>query len=111
MTTNVPYRCVRSGYCCTVRPCPFGRPAERQRPADVAAGHVRCAELVAEGWIGDPLDGMPTFTCGIYDKIVGQPGAEWAPAFGTGCCSSMNSDRQKIVRLMIAGHEPRKGDA
>jgi hypothetical protein len=35
--------------------------------------------------------------CGIYDQIIGQPTAEFSPAFGAGCCSSMNTDRAVVM--------------
>lgn len=78
--------CVRSGYCCKVRPCPFGEwDAERHQ----------CVYLELEH--EDP----PRYKCGIYDSIVGQPGAEVSPAFGAGCSSTLfNDDRDRILLWM-----------
>ncbi len=72
-------QCVRSGYCCKRAPCPFGE-------------GTPCVHL--EG------DGPGKYRCGIYDQIIGQPGAEHAPAFGTGCCSGLNEDRREILRRL-----------
>jgi len=69
-------KCVRSGYCCKVAPCPFGEwDAERGQ----------CAHLIG--------DKPGRYSCGIYEYIEQQPGADVAPAFGAGCCSSLNTDR------------------
>ena len=52
----------------------------------------QCAELVA---IGDGRYG-----CQKYDEILAGEDKSWhiAPAFGAGCCSSMNSDRTAILK-------------
>lgn len=77
--------CVRCGYCCKVRSCGF---------AEWDAAKNQCSALVVKP------DG--TYDCGKFDEIVGGEDKSWhlAPAFGVGCCSSMNSDRQAIIRRM-----------
>lgn len=69
-----PRPCVNCGYCCKKAPCPYGEwdPVNK-----------RCKQLT------------PDNKCGIHDEIAGDT---VAPAFGTGCCSPMNSDRLAIVR-------------
>ena len=75
--------CCRCGFCCKQSAC-----------GAASYDHARgqCEELV------DNDDG--TYSCGIFDKIVAMPKAMWqaSPAFGTGCCSGMNSDRARIRR-------------
>ncbi len=73
--------CVRSGYCCKQAPCPFGTWNEEKH---------QCTHLVK----GE--DGR--YECGIIEEIVTKPGWQFSPAFGAGCCSPMNTDRQKILR-------------
>lgn len=81
-----PEPCVGSGFCCKKVPCPYG---ER----DPATGW--CIHL--EPWKDDTLD-VPRYRCGRYEFIQTQPGSEWIPAFGAGCCSSLfNEDRDRIV--------------
>jgi len=80
--------CVNSGFCCKVRPCPFGEP--------ISETDNGCRFLV-------PLsveDGKhPRFVCGIYDEIINKPGSELSPAFGAGCCSPLfNEDRRAIIK-------------
>ena len=76
--------CVNSGFCCKQRPCPFGE-------ADANGG---CVHLVEMEWEGN----TPRFLCGIADDIKGKPGAEFCPAFGAGCSSTLfNEDRDKII--------------
>ncbi len=87
LVTNSP--CVRSGYCCNERPCPFGR-SDETRP-----GHKQpCVYL--EG------DGPGAYKCGIADWILTQPQWELSPAFGAGCCSTMNSDRRDVLKKLYA---------
>jgi hypothetical protein len=77
--------CYRCGHCCKVRSCGFGLWDEVKH---------QCASLVANP------DG--TYDCGKFDEIVDGADKTWhfAPAFGVGCCSSMNSDRMEILRRM-----------
>jgi hypothetical protein len=80
--------CVRSGYCCKRVPCPFGKWDEKSE---------QCAFLE-----GDLPGG---YACGIFDEIKDQPGAEVAPAFGSGCCSGMNDDRLEILKLLVSARK------
>lgn len=77
--------CVRCGHCCKIRSCGFGAwdPVDQQ-----------CSSLVQK------KDG--TYECGIFDQIVNGKDKTWycAPAFGAGCCSSMNPERQEILARM-----------
>lgn len=82
---TAPGACVRSGFCCKSAPCPFGR---------WNYSLAQCEHL--EG------DRPGRYSCGIHDEIIGQPGAEFVPAFGGGCCSPLNTDR-RIVQLQEAG--------
>jgi len=77
MTTS----CVRSGYCCKVTICPFGK-WDKEKKA--------CAYL--EG------NQLGEYSCSKYSEIILHPGAEFSPAFGAGCCSSLNGDRQKLLK-------------
>ncbi len=78
--------CVRSGYCCKQRPCPFG----------TADDSGACVHLVP-----DPASTAGQYLCAKYEEIRRQPGAELSPAFGAGCSSTMfNRDRELVlVRL------------
>lgn len=68
--------CVQCGYCCTVAPCPFGE-----------WDGARCAFLTAE------------CLCSRYEEILGLPGAEVSPAFGSGCCAPLfNEVREAKMR-------------
>lgn len=73
--------CVRSGYCCKKAPCGFG---------DWNAEKTQCKHLETG------TDGR--YQCGIAAEIVKDPTWVFSPAFGAGCCSPMNSDRQGIIR-------------
>ena len=75
--------CVQCGFCCRVRSCGYG---EWDNVKKV------CKELKSRG------DG--TYECGVYDKIINGKDKTWeiAPAFGAGCCSSINADRQAVLR-------------
>ena len=75
--------CLRSGYCCKQRPCPFG---------EVVSSTDRSCRYL-EG------DRPGHYRCGIYEFISRQPASEYAnisPAFGGGCCSPLNSDRTEL---------------
>jgi len=76
--------CINCGYCCRKTPCPFG---EVEGEIDTAIGAMNPCRHLTE-------DNM----CGIYDQIIGQPGAELSPAFGAGCSSVLNGDRQNLLR-------------
>jgi hypothetical protein len=80
--------CVRCGFCCRLTICGFGI-------WDLEA--KRCTSLI------EKPDG--TFDCGKFDEIVNGDDPTWkvSPAFGAGCCSTMNSDRQKIIRGILEG--------
>lgn len=73
--------CLRSGYCCKKALCPFGEWNEDE---------TACRFL--EG------DRPGEYSCGRYDWIVLQPGADFSPAFGAGCCSPLNTDRRGLGR-------------
>jgi hypothetical protein len=46
-------------------------------------------------------EGYEIYRCGRYDFIKKQPGNEWVPAFGAGCCMSLfNSNRSAIIKAM-----------
>lgn len=82
--------CVGSGFCCKQAPCQFGKATGPDNSA--------CVYLKA---IDTKYGSITRYTCGIYDDIVGKPGWELAPAFGSGCCSSLfNADRIAILRAI-----------
>ena len=88
MTTEAPPKyqpCVGSGFCCKRSPCPYGEPAP-----DTGW----CIHLTP--WEGDTLE-SPRYRCGRYEYIKDQPFANSVPAFGGGCCSTINEDRDRIV--------------
>lgn len=77
--------CVRSGYCCKQAPCAFG-------VWDSSAGQCKFLEGGVAG----------KYLCGIYDWIMSLPAERMAsvnPAFGHGCCSSLNSDRLNVLYI------------
>jgi hypothetical protein len=85
--------CVGSGLCCKTGPCAFG---------EWDAELHQCKFLEVK----DTINGVEIYQCGIYDEICGQPGAEYNPAFGTGCCMGMfNENREKIISLGITNYE------
>ncbi len=75
--------CVNCGYCCRHAPCGWG---ERTSDRDRSCRHLVTDPSRPGRWL-----------CGIYDQIVGQPTSEVAPAFGAGCCASLNSFRKAIL--------------
>jgi hypothetical protein len=80
--------CVRSGYCCRVRPCGLGK-AEEESSA--------CRYLEVERRV----EGVPIYRCGRYEEIRAQPGWELSPAFGAGCSSTLfNEDRERVIRAL-----------
>lgn len=78
--------CVGSGMCCKKVPCGYG---ER----DPETGW--CLHLVP--WSEDTVS-EPRYRCGRYEFIRTQPGSEFMPAFGAGCCMSLfNEARENIL--------------
>ena len=79
--------CIGCGFCCKRATCGFGEWDEERH---------RCKELVDDG------DG--THRCARYEEILALPQEVWfvAPAFGAGCCSSLNPDRHRLVRAQAA---------
>jgi hypothetical protein len=77
--------CIGCGFCCKVCACPFGVWDEKRR---------QCAYLKKAD--------KGRFDCTIYEKIINRPVSSWfvAPAFGAGCCSSLNPDRQRLLKRM-----------
>lgn len=73
--------CVRSGYCCKVAPCPWGRVNEQ-------TGY--CEHLKGSG---------PGFyECARYEEIKQAPDSHLCPAFGAGCSSTLfNTDRELVI--------------
>ncbi len=85
--------CCGSGFCCHVAPCPFGKWDTEKK---------RCQYLVD---ITSPDEKEKRYGCGIYDDIIDKPGAEFAPAFGAGCCSPLfNTMRNAILRENAERH-------
>ena len=70
--------CIHSGWCCRQGPCAFGTWDTEQH---------QCIHLTQDDH------------CGIYQEIMAKPVAEWKwnPAFGAGCCSSLNPARQAML--------------
>jgi hypothetical protein len=70
--------CVHCGYCCKQVPCQFGKWDKVKQ---------QCIHLTEEN------------LCCIYDFIK-ECGLGWEhnPAFGFGCCSTLNSDRRNILQ-------------
>jgi hypothetical protein len=74
--------CIRSGWCCKRAACGFGEWDEDKK---------QCKFLEGEE--------AGKYSCGKYDEIVaGMPenGAGLSPAFGGGCCATLNNDRIKL---------------
>ena len=81
--------CVGSGMCCKKAPCPYGEWND-----DKSA--CKYLELYDEQ--------NEIYRCGRYSYIIQQPGNEWIPAFGAGCCMTLfNSNRNKIITSIIKG--------
>lgn len=83
--------CVRSGLCCKKGACAYGTwDAEKHQCV-----HLVVAETLANG--------AEIHACAIHDEIVQQPGSEWNPAFGAGCCMPLfNQFRDKIFEGLLA---------
>ena len=77
--------CLNCGYCCKQAPCSYGEPGE---------GTNACKHLT------------PDNKCGLYgqEQISQDP---VSPAFGSGCCSPMNSDRMALARRRAVQIVPR----
>jgi hypothetical protein len=84
--------CVKSGQCCKKAPCQFG---EVTSPTNSS-----CRFLEVETTVTDGKETAEIHRCGRYEFIVKQPGHEFSPAFGAGCCQPMfNENRQTILRI------------
>jgi hypothetical protein len=87
--------CLRSGLCCKKGPCGYGT-------WDAAA--KQCVHLLVDHVLPN---GAEVHACAIHDEIITQPGAEFSPAFGAGCCMPMfNQFRDAIA----AGREAQAAD-
>jgi len=78
-------RCIRSGFCCKQAPCGFGESVSLDNPA---------CKFLGGGSPGEHY-------CKKYDEIIsGMPenGAHISPAFGEGCCSTLNPDRLLLLK-------------
>lgn len=75
--------CVRSGFCCKQAPCGFGKWNAEQTQCEYLGGEE----------IGEHF-------CKKYEEISKDPTSEISPAFGAGCCSSLNSDRREVIRRL-----------
>jgi len=75
--------CVQCGWCCSRSPCSFGKWNDKVG---------KCYHLI-------PLDNG-RFSCAIYQEILDRPTDDWAidPAFGAGCCSSLNPRRAELLQ-------------
>lgn len=85
--------CVGSGLCCKTGPCGYGEWNKEKSQCN---------------YLQDGLtdNGVTIYRCGRYEYIKQQPGNEWMPAFGAGCCMSLfNTDRQKIIKEIKNGNE------
>jgi hypothetical protein len=87
------YPCVRSGFCCKVRPCPYG--------AVKSLTDSACRYLEVDHEI---IPGVPLYRCGQFEWIMKYvPESEWrmSPAFGGGCSSPMfNNDRNRVIEVL-----------
>lgn len=82
--------CLRSGLCCRKSPCPYGEV--------ISATNSQCSSLV--------IHENETTSCAKYEFIRIQPGADFVPAFGAGCCMPMfNEYRGKILERDYKGIE------
>tara|TARA_R110000823_G_scaffold26515_1_gene77271 strand:+ start:360 stop:749 length:390 start_codon:yes stop_codon:yes gene_type:complete len=88
-TTYAP--CVRSGFCCKQKPCPFGKATSKTNFACVYLGGDEAGE----------------YYCEKYEEIqAGMPenGADFSPAFNTGCSSTLfNPARTKVILKIMEG--------
>jgi hypothetical protein len=95
MTALYPFRpCVRSGYCCLTAACSLAT-ARGVRPGD------RCTFLQGST--------AGHYSCGLMER-PGDDGekARLALSAGHGCCSPMNTERQRVItsRLALTRRDP-----
>jgi hypothetical protein len=84
--------CVGSAMCCKKAPCPYGESISKED---------RGCKFLEEK---ETIKGVTIYQCGRYEYIRQQPGNEFCPAFGAGCCMSLfNDNRQRIIGLIRAG--------
>lgn len=106
--------CVQSGYCCTVRPCPFGVSQATYKRTGMAFGNGLDNDSLSHSVIGyhkteqeciylAPPDDTGRRFCLIYkeireaEKMSGNP----QPMMGSGCSSPLfNTARDLIVEQM-----------
>lgn len=81
-------KCLNSGFCCRQSPCGFGHRSKNS---------PQCTYL--------KFRDDETSYCGKYEEIVKEPSHVWSPAFGSGCCSSMNTFRENIKERDFNGVE------
>lgn len=87
--------CVGSGLCCKTGPCPYGIWNEEKN---------QCDYLITSYEQEDK--NIQVYRCGNYAYIKKQPGNEWAPAFGAGCCMSLfNENRKNIIQEINSGNK------
>lgn len=85
--------CVRSGFCCKKVICGYGEANE----------HGGCKYLLSK----IKGEGYEFFECGRHDYIIQQPGHEFMPAFGEGCCMAMfNSLRNANIKALVEERVP-----
>ena len=72
-------RFVHSGWCCRQGPCAFGEWDKK---------HQQCIHLTKDDH------------CAIYHEIIARPVEEWYwnPAFGAGCCATLNPRRSAMLK-------------
>ena len=77
--------CLRSGFCCKQAPCSFGAVTSDNDPSCRFLGGSTAGEHF----------------CMKYEEIqAGSPenGSAFSPAFGSGCCSPLNTFRIKLEK-------------
>jgi len=85
--------CVGSGLCCKTGPCGFG----------IWSKEKSQCEYLEVGLSGE---GFEVYRCGRYEYIKKQPGSDFMPAFGAGCCMSLfNSNRRSIINEVNNGNK------
>jgi len=75
--------CVRSGFCCKQTPCGYGQWNEKRTQCEFLGG-----EKPGE------------YFCKKFEEIQKDPASYWSPAFGAGCCSSLNTDRAALIKKL-----------
>lgn len=81
-------KCINCGYCCKVAACAFG---------------VYDSQLKACEYLKEIKPGL--YSCDQFQEILKNPLSKFNPAFGAGCCSSINSYRQDIKLKYYEGIE------